>query len=72
MGEDKAVEQRERNNADEGLKKESAHALSSENSHQNTRSAVERGNLVQRDTDPSDGELRNQGNDDSQQSSHLS
>ena len=46
MGEDKAVEQRERNNADEGLKKESAHALSSENSHQNTRSAVERGNLV--------------------------
>ena len=27
---------------------------------------------MQRDTDPSDGEFKNQGNDDSQQSSHMS
>ncbi len=52
-----------------GLKKESVNGLSSETSHQNTRSAVEKGNLMQRDTDPSDG-LRN--NEDSQQSSHMS
>ena len=41
---------------------------SSDNSHQNTRSAVDKGNLEQRCTDPSDGRP----NVDSQQSSAVS
>ena len=48
-------------------KKDSAHALSSDNSHQNTRSAVDKGNLEQRCTDPS-----NRDNQDSHQSSAVS
>ena len=55
---DKDQEQRDRKIG--GLKKESANGLSSENSHQNTRSAVEKGNLMQRDTDPSDGRQNNE------------
>ena len=44
-----------RQSYDVAIKKESAHGFSSENSHVNTRSAVDKGNFEQKCTDQSEG-----------------